>query len=168
MMDPCQSEFPGRRKGADQALFALRLVGLLGFLGGLTALSAIWGFGPRPQNQSQWEMMIQITRSIFFPCVFAGLVVLLVVGSILWWRHRAELHGQRWFGLMMALLAVAVPISHLAARSTMLKLRSAIETGRLDEAGMLWDQLGWAYVLSTVAMVLIASLGVIKPRLGRS
>ena len=81
----------------DRALRALRSLGLIGLLGGLAALSALWAFGPRPDTIDGWRMLVSAMRAIFYPCVFAGILILVPVGLTLWWRRRFALRGQRWF-----------------------------------------------------------------------
>jgi hypothetical protein len=159
---------PQRLSRIDQLLMVLRLLALLGFLGGLFALAMLWAFGPTPHSIDQWEMLIGMTRAIFYPCVFAGIILLVVTGLTLWWRHRRELHGSRWFRLMMILVLLTVPPFHLWARWTMLKLRDAIERTELETIATLWNQLGLAYLLSFVTLLMISAIGIIKPRMGQS
>jgi hypothetical protein len=152
----------------DLLLRFLRYVGLIGFIGGLAALSAMWAFGPVPSTIEQWHFLIGHAKSIFFACSFTGIVVLAVVGSISWWRHRRILHSQRWFKLTIGLLAVAIPASHFGARFTAEKLYATVDAGELENALMLWNRLGIFYATATIVMLIIASIAIIKPRMGRA
>lgn len=151
----------------EPTLKLLRCLGMLGFLGGLAAMSAMWAFGPVPQTADQWRIVIGIMRPIFYSCFFAGVIVLVIAGSISWWRHRKNLHRTRWFKVMMASLLIAVPALHLSARFTALRLYAAIDDGRLDEALMMWNRLGWLYVIGFVTLMMIAAIGIMKPRFGQ-
>jgi hypothetical protein len=151
----------------DVLLRFLRYVGLIGFIGGLSALSAMWAFGPSPATSQEWQFLIQHVKSIFFACCFTGIVILAIVGSVSWWRHRRVLHGRRWFKLTIGLLAIAIPGSHFGARFTAEKLYAAVEAGDFEHALMLWDRLGVFYLTATVVMLVIASIAIIKPRLGQ-
>src|SRR5262245_27213275 len=151
----------------DPILRAFRLLGLIGFLGGLAALSALWAFGPTPASIEQWHIKIAEIKAIFFACSFLGIVILIIVGSISWWRHRRVLNRQRWFRLMIGMLLMAIPASHLWARTTAETLYEVVEAGRMDEAAVLWRQLGTAYTVSLAVMLLIVCIATVKPRLGQ-
>jgi cytochrome bd-type quinol oxidase subunit 2 len=161
------SELQPNADALDVVLRLLRIVGLIGFLGGLAALSAMWAFTPTPQSLEQWHTKIAEVKAIFFACSFTGIIILVVVGSISWWRHRRRLKQQRWFRTMIGMLVIAVPGSHIWARSTAERLYEAVEAGRMDQAADLWQQLGMAYVLSLTIMLVIASIGIIRPRMGQ-
>jgi hypothetical protein len=156
------------RAPVDAALRFLRYFGLIGFLGGLAALSAMWAFGPVPQTLDQWHMMIAHVKAIFFACSFSGIVLLVIVGSISWWRMRRTLHASRWFRVMMGMLLITIPASHISARWMAEKMYEKIDAGQLEQAADLWRRLGWAYVLSLTALLAIAAIGIAKPRLGQS
>lgn len=145
----------------------LRYLGMLGFLGGLAAMSAMWAFGPRPAAINEWNILIGAMRPIFYACFFSGIVVLAVAGIVSWWRHRAHLHGARWFKVMMAMVIVAIPALHLTARHAARSLYAAIENGELEQAAAMWDRLGWLYVAGFFVMLTIAAIGVFKPRFGQ-
>lgn len=152
----------------DLLLRFLRYVGLIGFIGGLAALSAMWAFGPVPSTIEHWHFLIGQAKSIFFACSFTGIVILAVVGSISWWRHRKMLHRQRWFRLTIGLLAIAIPASHFGARLTAEKLYATVDAGELEHALMLWNRLGTFYTTATIVMLIIASIAIIKPRMGQA
>ena len=152
----------------DVLLRFLRYLGLIGFIGGLAALSAMWAFGPVPNSIEQWQFLIAHVKAIFFTCAFTGIVILAVVGSISWWRHRKVLHGQRWFKLTIGMLAIAIPASHFGARYTAEKLYELVDAGKLEEALLMWNRLGTAYVISTIVMLTIAAIAIIRPRLGQA
>ncbi|MCI0631223.1 MAG: hypothetical protein L0Y44_11290 [Phycisphaerales bacterium] len=151
----------------DRLLRLLRALGLIGFLGGLAALSAMWAFGPIPQNLEQWHLLIGHVRAVFYTCAFTGIIILVITGITSWLRHRRRLHGARWFRLMLVLLLIVVPASHLSARLTALKLYATIDAGRLDEAARIWHTLGLIYVSSLLALLIIAAIAYLRPRLGQ-
>ena len=155
------------RSAADLSLRIVRFVGLVGFLGGLASLASLWAFGPRPVDEAQWRMLIHAMRSVFYPCVFFGIVLLVFSGTAIWWTRRQPLHGQRWFKLMMVLIVIAVPALHLSARFTMLKLLNMVEESRLEDANALWNRLGMLYVTAVVVFLVVSSIGIIKPRMGQ-
>jgi len=105
---------------------------------------------------------------VFYPCFFAGILLILISGSTIWWRRRRSLNPQRWFRVMMATVFVAVPVLHLWARYTMLKLDAAIEQSRLAEASDLWDMLGRAYMIALVVFMGVSVIGMLKPRFGQA
>ena len=153
----------------DRVLRLLRYVGLIGFLGGLAALSAMWAFGPTPQNVEQWRMLIAEIKAIFFACSFSGIVILIVVGGISWWKHRSHFHGAIWFRVMMGLLVITIPAFHLWARTTAERLYAVIDAADADqpaamaEAALIWNQLGAAYVVALVILLGVAAIGITKP-----
>jgi hypothetical protein len=157
---------------SDRVLRLLRYVGLIGFLGGLAALSAMWAFGPVPQNVEQWHMLIALVKSIFFACSFSGIVILIVVGGISWWKHRAHFHRASWFRVMMISLVITIPAFHFWARSTAEKLYTVIEHAdenqaqALEDAARIWDQLGASYVTALAILLGIAAIGITKPSFG--
>lgn len=151
----------------DSLLRLGRAIGLLGFLGGLAALAAMWFCGPAPADAPRWHMLMQLTSMVFYRCMFAGILVLAVTGSLSWWRGRKRYHGKRWFGIMLLLLAIAIPTLHLWARFTMLKIHAAVDAGNLAAADDLWQHMGTAYLVSVLVLVPIAAIGFIKPRFGQ-
>jgi hypothetical protein len=152
---------------ADSVLKMLRYLGMLGFLGGLAAMSAMWAFGPRPASINEWTVLIGAMRPIFYACFFSGIVVLALAGGISWWKHRVQLHGARWFKVMMLMVVIAIPALHLSARYAARSLYAAIDSGELHRALELWDRLGRLYVVGFIVMLAIAAIGVFKPRFGQ-
>jgi hypothetical protein len=152
----------------DVLLRFLRYLGLIGFIGGLAALSAMWAFGPLPKSHEEWHFLIGHSKAIFFACCFVGIIILALVGSISWWRHRRILHGERWFKLTIGLLAIAIPASHFGARYTAETLYETVDAGKLDEALVIWNRLGVTYATATIVMLVIASIAIIKPRMGQT
>jgi hypothetical protein len=155
------------RTAADILLRLVRFVGLIGFLGGLAALAALWAFGPRPATADQWHMLIHAMRSVFYPCVFLGIVLLVISGIAIWWRRRAALHGLRWFRVMMVIIVLAVPALHLSARFTMLKLDAMVKHAQLQEAAALWNRLGLLYVTATAVFMVVSIIVMLKPGFGQ-
>jgi hypothetical protein len=156
---------PGEQR--IEALLKLgRYLGMLGLLGGLAALSAMWAFGPVPETIAGWQLLIGLMRPVFYTCFFAGVIVLVFVGSLSWWRHRHHLHGRRWFRVMMLALLVAIPALHLTARAAARDLYAAIDAGDLSSSAELWDRLGLLYLLGFLVLLVISAIGVFKPRLG--
>jgi hypothetical protein len=158
---------PSPASTTDRVLRLLRALGLIGFLGGLAALSAMWAFGPLPQNLEQWHLLIGHVRAVFFTCAFTGILILVITGITSWLRHRRRLHGSRWFRLMLVLLLIVVPASHISARLTARKLYATIEAGRMDEAERIWHTLGLTYTGSLAALLIIAAIAYLRPRLGQ-
>ena len=145
-----------------------RYIGLLGFLGGLAALAAMWCAGPRPTNAAEWTMLMELTRAVFMRCMFAGIIILAVIGAISWWRHRRHFHRARWFRIMMGALLIAIPTLHFWSRATMLKIRQAVDAQDFAQADELWNRMGSAYLISFIMILVIAAIGIIKPRFGQS
>ena len=152
----------------DSILRLVRFVGVIGFLGGLAALASLWAFGPRPDDVPQWHMLLSAMRSVFYPCFFAGIVLIIISGTIIWWRRRTSLNAQRWFRVMMVMVFVAVPSLHIWARFTMLKLDAAVHESRLADAAGLWDMLGRAYAIALGVFMVVSVIGMLKPRFGQS
>jgi hypothetical protein len=152
----------------DKALRVARFVGLIGFLGGAASLASFTWLGPEPQNAEQWHMLIHAMRAMFYPTMFGGIVILIIVGGTMWWRRRKSLNPQRWFRLMMVLVAIFVPTLHLLARSSMLAMDKSVNEGDLASAAQMWDRLAWAYLVAVVVFTFVSAIGIIKPRLGAS
>jgi hypothetical protein len=152
----------------DKLLRLVRFVGLIGFLGGLAALASLWAVGPRPATAEQWHMLIDAMRSVFYPCVFVGIVLLVITGIAIWWRRRTALHGLRWFRVMMGIIILAVPALHLSARFTMLKLDAMVKQAQLQDAAALWNRLGLLYVTATAVFLIVSIIGMLKPAFGQA
>jgi hypothetical protein len=152
---------------AEFLLKFMRYLGMFGLVGGLGALAAMWAFGPRPETAEQWQVLIGAMRPVFYACFFAGVVILVIAGVISWWKHRQALHAARWFKAMMVMVFVAIPALHFTSRSIALRLYAALDEGRLEEAAALWNQLGWMFLIGFVVMLIIAGIGILKPRLGQ-
>ena len=152
----------------DSILRLVRFVGVIGFLGGLAALASLWAFGPRPDDAAQWHLLLAAMRSVFYPCFFAGIVLIVISGATIWWRRRKTLNQQRWFRVMMVMVFVAVPSLHIWAKFTMSKLDAAVHNSRLAEAAGLWEMLGRAYVIALVVFMVVSVIGMLKPRFGQS
>ena len=151
----------------DHTLRLLRALGLAGVLGGLGALSAMWAFTTVPDDAGQWRILVDAMRAVFYACVFSGILILIPVGGILWWRRRAALHGQRWFRALMLMLLVTIPGLHISARLTSIALRHAVEAGESARAATLWNRLGWLFVCAFVVLLIAAWIATARPRLGQ-
>lgn len=151
----------------DQWLRLLRALGLAGVLGGLGALSAMWAFSQVPATQEEWRVLISAMRAAFYACVFTGILILIPVGSMLWWRRRAALRGQRWFRLLLAVLIVTIPVIHISARLTSIALRHAVDEGDLARAATLWDRLGSLFLAGFIVLLIASWIATARPRLGQ-
>ena len=147
-------------------LIQLKLLGLLGFLGGLMSLTAMTLLGPVPETAEGWQVLRESMRSVFFPCVFAGVGVTILAGLLLFLRHPKHFSRMRWFRLKVALLVVLIPGLHFWSRGRVLAFYAALDEGRLNEAPELWQRVGVAFAVALVTMLCVASLGRYKPRLG--
>lgn len=151
----------------DRWLVFLRVLGLSGVLGGLAALVAFMQVSETRNDQAHWHTMVHAMRAIFYSTVFAGILILVPVGAILWRRHRASLHGRRWFRIMMAVLVIAIPALHISARLTSLALQHAVETADFAKAGALWSRLDHLFVAALVVFAGVTLMAQLKPRLGQ-
>jgi hypothetical protein len=161
-------QFSVRDRRIDALLKLGRYIGLVGLLGGLGALTAMWWYGPAPEGPAQWHLLLNLTRAVFIRCMFAGIIILAVIGSMSWWRHRKQFHGQRWFKVMMISVLITIPALHLWARWTMLKIRAAVEAGDFTAAAALGDTMAVAYTISLIILLVIAAVGIIKPGFGQA
>jgi hypothetical protein len=159
----------GRRRGRGIRpwLIGVKMIGLTGFLGGLAAMAALGFFGPEPETREGWVLLKQAMRGIFFPCFFAGLMLTIAAGLALWLQMPRTFLRMRWFRLKAVLLAILIPGSHLWARSRALELYEAIDRGPLGEIPAHWRSMSTAFLISLVAMLAVALIGRIKPRLGQ-
>lgn len=161
------SPAPAREiSGLDHTLRLLRALGLAGVLGGLGALSAMWAFAQTPENLGEWRLLVSAMRGVFYACVFSGIGILVPVGTILWWRRRAALHGQRWFRVLMLILLLTIPGLHIGARLTSMALRKAVDAGDLTRAADLWNRLGWLFFIAFIVFLLAAWIATARPRFG--
>jgi hypothetical protein len=151
----------------DRWLVFLRVLGLSGVLGGLAALVAFMQVSETRNDQAHWHTMVDAMRAIFYSTVFAGILILVPVGAILWRRHRASLHGRRWFRLMMAVLVVAIPALHISARLTSHALTSAVEAADFARAEALWSRLDSLFIAAFIVFAGVTLVAQIKPRLGQ-
>jgi prolipoprotein diacylglyceryltransferase len=149
--------------GFDRTLRLLRALGLSGVLGGLGALSAMWAFGASPETVAEWRLLVGAMRSVFYACVFSGILILVPVGSLLWWRRRAALRGQRWFRALMLVLLVTIPGLHIGARLTSIALRKAVNAGDVARAAELWDRLGWLFFIALIVFLIASWIATARP-----
>jgi hypothetical protein len=151
----------------DRALRLLRALGLIGLLGGLASLVALWAFGPAPVTVREWQILQTAMRAIFYPCFFAGVLVLVPVGLMLWWRRRSRLRGRRWFRVMAIILIVCIPVLHISARLTSHEWQQAIDAGDLEQAALLWNRLGWLFLVGLIVLLIAAWIAIAKPKMGQ-
>ena len=147
----------------DRLLRLLRALGLAGVLGGLSALSAMWAFADTPADLGQWRVLVSTMRAVFYACVFTGILILLPVGGILWWRRREALRDQRWFRALMLILLVTIPGLHISARLTSTELRQAVDAGKTAECARLWDRLGWLFFMALIVFLIASWLATARP-----
>jgi hypothetical protein len=144
----------------------VKLLGLIGFLGGLIASGSIGLLiHPRPQTIDQWQVLHHALRCVFWVCIFSGLVLVLLSGIGLWLIQRRTVNRQRWFRLKMLLLLVCIPTSHLWARGRTISLYEAMDAGDLASLPHRLDEMTTAYLVSAAVFFGIAMLGRVKPRL---
>jgi hypothetical protein len=103
-------------------------------------------------------------RGIFFPCVFAGLMLTLAAGLALWLQLPRTFLRMRWFRLKAILLLVLIPGLHLWSRSQALELYEAIDHASLEEIPAHWRSMSSAFLVALIAMLAVALIGRIKPR----
>ncbi|HEX5690427.1 MAG TPA: hypothetical protein VFX76_10520 [Roseiflexaceae bacterium] len=152
----------------DQTLRVLRWIGMAGVLGGLVILIGYAFVDEKPADLLRWRDMVGTMRTIFYSTVFAGILILVPVGAILWWRKRAALRGQRWFRLMMVILLITIPALHISARLTSHALQAAVEASEFERAWMLWSRLTWLFVGAFIVFMVATAIAQAKPRLGQS
>ena len=151
----------------DQWLTFLRLLGMAGVMGGLGALIAFMIVSEVPRDQPTWQAMVTAMRAVFYSTVFAGILILVPVGAILWRRHRASLRGRRWFCAMMVLLVITIPALHISARLTSHALQHAVETMEFDRAWTLWSRLTNLFIAAFFVFLFVTLIAQMKPRLGQ-
>ena len=167
MTDPVNIHGRRRGRGLRPWLILAKFIGLVGFLGGLAALSAFGLLGPVPEDQAGWVLLRVAVRSIFWPCVFGGLMMTIAAGIVLWLQMPRHFLRMRWFRLKVLLLAVMLPTLHLVARGTVLRMYQAIDVGRMEDAGTLWDRVTFVFLAGLVCMLIVVAIGRTKPRAKR-
>jgi hypothetical protein len=144
-------------------LLALKHLGLTAFLGGLAALCALGLVGPRPTDAAGWAMLRDVTRAIFWPCVFAGVVTSVLTGIALWALQPRAFLRQRWFRVKAALLVVLLPALHLTARGRVTAFYDAVERADLDAIPALHRHVTWCFAAALVLMLAVAWIGRARP-----
>ena len=163
------SSRPVRRRGRGIRpwLIAGKLTGVITCLGGLASLAAISIWGPTPESLDGWRVLHDVSRMIFFPCVFWGLVTTIVFGIALLAQHPRAFLGMRWFRVKAAALVVVLPSLHFFARGRVLEFNAAVERGATEELPERWAAVGTAYVIAVLIMLPLALFARIKPRLAQ-
>ncbi len=165
-----RATFHGRKRGRGVRpwLLSAKFIGLTGFLGGLTSLGAMGIVGPTPSTQEGWELLRALSRAIFFPCVFCGLVLAVLAGACLFGRQATVYFKLRWFRVKLVALTIFIPGCHLWVRGHVTRMYDAIEDGRLADAAASYQVVSIAYLVSAGIFILIALVSRHKPRLGEA
>ena len=158
----------GRRKGRGIRpwLLVAKFVGLAGFLGGMAALAALYLLGPHAASVEQWRLLRAAARSIFYPTLFAGLILTVVAGVLLWFQMPRAFWRMRWFRVKVILGVIGLPACHFWARSRTMRIDAALEAGEEAAIPGLWTQTGLALLVALVIALVIAAMARNKPRLG--
>lgn len=171
-MMPSRANTFGRKRGrgARPWFIAVKLIGVIGLLGGLASLAALGLLGPRPQTVEGWLLMRAAMRSIFFPVMFAGIIIAVSAGLMLWLQMPRTFLRMRWFRLKAILLVVAIPTLHLWARGRVMRFYDALDAAETDPAALaelpdLWSRVAQAYFVALIVFFAVAMIGRIKPRL---
>jgi hypothetical protein len=159
-----------RGRGARPWLIAAKLIGVIGLLGGLASLAALGFFGPRPETLEGWRLIKAAMRAIFFPVMFAGIIITVSAGLTLWLQMPGTFLRMRWFRLKALLLVVAIPTLHLWARGRVMAFYHGLDAAQTDPAALadlpdLWGRVAQAYLTALIVFFAIAMIGRIKPRL---
>jgi hypothetical protein len=169
----------GRRRGRGLRpwLLAAKILGVILFVGGLSALAGLaWG-APDPDASSpgdpvmaraKWKFLVECMHWLLVPATIGGGMVAIAAGLGLWLQMPRRFLRMRWFPVKIALAAILIPTFHLWGRSTALSLHEALDKpARLAEVRPLWDQLAIVFLLAFLAMLPIVWIARIKPRLGQ-
>jgi len=148
-------------------LLQVKILGVIAFLGGLLALACFGLLGPKPETLDGWQLVKGTLRAVFYPTVFAGLVIAVGSGIALWLQHPQVFLKQRWFKLKGAALVVFVPGCHLWARGRVTRFYVALEAERMDALPGLWQDVATAFAVSFGIFFALACIGRVKPRLGK-
>lgn len=152
-------------RGIRPWLLLGKSVGLLGFVGGMGALAALTHLAPEPQTQDEWKLLVGAMRSIFFPCVFCGLLVLVVFSLLLFSRHWREFSRMRWLRVKFVLLAISLPSLHFWARGGVMELYEAVGAEDMSRASELWQETSTRFLVAFIVLLIIAGIAKFKPRL---
>jgi len=153
-------------RGLRPWFLSLKLLGLVLFLGGLAASCALLSLGREPADQAQWQSLRDSMRSVFYPCIFAGLILTVAAGAALFSRLPRHFLALRWFRAKIIIFVIAAPVLHFTSRGMVLDFYAAIEQGRLGDASDLRGRIAIAYGIGLITMFGLALLGRNKPRLG--
>jgi len=153
--------------GYRRALLLGKNLGLLGFLGGMAAIASMRWFGPAPADAAQWKLLIGLMRAVFFPCVFAGVIVVVLCGVLLFARLWRQFLAMRWFRVKLVVLLVALPALHLWSRTRVREWYALVDANRLDEALAAWHDVGLRFTVALAVLLPVAALAKVKPRLGQ-
>lgn len=149
-------------------LLAGKRFGLVLLLGGLAALSCIGLLASTPETQDGWVHHVGVMRAIFWPCVFAGLVITIVFGILLWGRNPRQYLTRGWFRLKGLLLLTVVPGLHFWARGRVQDFYELIDAESPTEAiATAWAGVWQAFFVTFLIVLALACLAMIKPRFGR-
>lgn len=160
----------GRRRGRGIRPWFLmaKLIGLFCFIGGLSAAAALTLGAPEPRDWGQWRLLADCLHWLVIPGMVGGGILTILAGLCLWLQMPRVFLRMRWFKVKMILVVALVPAFHFWGNINSHILAEVLDKpARIDEAGPIWSRMGSIFLLAFVAMLLIAYLGRIKPRLGQ-
>ncbi len=160
----------GRRRGRGIRpwLLIAKITGLVLTLGGLASAAAAGILGPRPTDREGWILLREAMHSAFVPCVVGGTFLTIFAGITLWLQMPRAFLRMRWLKLKLVLIAVLIVPLHFIARLQVMDFDEMVQTASMEELATVWDRLAVALLIGFVFLLLIASIGRIKPRLGQS
>jgi hypothetical protein len=144
-------------------------IGLFCFIGGLAAAAGMAYGGPLPDGLAEWKLAAEHFHFIIVPGMVGGGILTLAAGVCLWLQMPRVFLRMRWFQVKIPLVAILVGGFHLWGRSTALRLHEVLDQPeRILQAPPIWGRLSMIMLLAFFAMLLIACLGRVKPRLGQA
>ncbi|MDH3584969.1 MAG: hypothetical protein OER86_12225, partial [Phycisphaerae bacterium] len=158
----------GRKGGRSwrSILLVPKLLAVAMYVGGLAAALAVC-LATDPQDQSQWEQLVDSLSAIFIWAAVPGLIAAIILGLLLLWPHRRVLWQQRWLRVKLATLVVAIPLMHWGMSSTLATLRMEVEHMEPGGPRGVLQMFEAGLILALVVAAWIIFLARYKPRFGR-
>lgn len=119
------------------------------------------------RDLDDWQGLVDTISRLFKLLIVPGSFLVVVLSLALAWKHRRWYFRRRWAQVKTALLVLALPATHLAARDVFSAIRREVADGSPEGPTGLLQAFTALVVASILVLVVAIWLARFKPRLGQ-